>query len=61
MKLRYSIEGYKIYPLAEGYSAQTIIVYLSAMRTLIEFLEDKEIQEVTPDGLQKFMSYLVTG
>ncbi len=60
MKLRYGLEGYKIYALAGGYSAQTIMVYLSAMGTLIEFLGDKEIQEVTSDDLQKFKGYLVT-
>jgi integrase/recombinase XerD len=60
MQLSKAMEGYKIGALAEGYSQLTLITYQSALGTLIEYLGDKEIQEVTSDDLHNFMSFLVT-
>ena len=60
MQFSKALEGYKIAALAEGYSQPTLITYQSALGTLIEYLGNKEIQEVTSDDLYGFMSFVVT-
>jgi len=47
MQLSKALEGCKMAALAEGYSQLTLITYQSALGTLMEYLGDKEIQEVT--------------
>jgi integrase/recombinase XerD len=60
MQLSKALEGFKIGALAEGYSQLTIITYLSALGTLVEYLGDREVQSITSDDLHGFMSFLVT-
>jgi integrase/recombinase XerD len=60
MQLSKALEGYKIASLAAGYSQLTLITYISALNTLIEYLGDKEIGLITSGDLHQFMSYLVT-
>lgn len=55
MQLSKALEGYKTAALAEGYLQLTLINYPSALGTLIEYLGNKEIQEVTSDDLHGFM------
>lgn len=60
MQLSQALEGYVLAALAEGYSQFTITVYRSALKTMIEYLGDREITSVTTNDLRSFMTYLVT-
>jgi len=60
MQLSKALQGYRISSLAEGFSQLTIRTYLSALNTLIDYIGDKEIEQITSDELLGFMSYLVT-
>jgi integrase/recombinase XerD len=60
MQLSKAIDGYLVAALADGYSQLTLSTYRSALRTMLEFLGDKELSSITTDELRGFMTYLVT-
>ena len=60
MQFSKALQGYRISSLAEGFSQLTIRTYLSALNTLIDYIGDKQIEQITSNELRGFMSYLVT-
>ena len=60
MQLSKAIEGYIIAALAEGYSQLTLNAYRSALSTMLEYLGDKDVADITKEDLRGFMNYLVT-
>lgn len=58
MKLSKAIQGYGFAASADGYSAVTLTVYKSALQTMLEFLGDKEVGDITTDDLRSFLIYL---
>jgi integrase/recombinase XerD len=60
MQLSKAIEGYIFSALADGYSQLTLRTYHSALETIMEYLGDKEVEEITTNDLKGFMHYLVT-
>jgi integrase/recombinase XerD len=60
MQFSKAIEGYIIAALSEGYSQLTLTTYRSALNTMVEYLGDKELADITIEDLRSFMNYLVT-
>ena len=59
MLLSAAIEGFLLTGRSH-YSSDTIAIYKWALSRLLIFLDDKELEEVTPDDLTRFISYLRT-
>jgi integrase/recombinase XerD len=60
MQFSKAIDGYIIAALSEGYSQLTLTTYKSALNTMVEYLGDKELADITTEDLRGFMNYLVT-
>jgi len=60
MELSKAIEGYIFSALADGYSQLTLTPYRSALGTMVEFMGDKEVKQITTNDLRGFMNFLVT-
>jgi site-specific recombinase XerD len=54
------IKGYTIAALADGYSQSTLNTYRYALNTMVEYMRDKEVSDITTEDLRGFMNYLVT-
>jgi integrase/recombinase XerD len=60
MKFSEAIKGYLYDFVADGYSQQTAYLYKTLLPKVAKFLGDPEIDQVTPDDLQRFIMYLRT-
>lgn len=60
MQLSKAIEGYILAALSEGYSQLTLNAYRSALNTMVEYLDDMDLETITTDDLRGFMKYLLT-
>lgn len=61
MKLSEAIEGCFRTLSSEGYARDTLTGYRSSLNTMIEYLGDRQVDEVSTDDLRSFMSWLVNG
>jgi len=60
MQFSKAIEGYTIAALADGYSQSTLNTYRYALNTMVEYIGDKEVSDISTENLRGFMNYLVT-
>ncbi len=60
MKISDAIDGYIVSSLADDSSELTLREYRSALFTLIKFLDDKELKDITQEDVRRFMVYLRT-
>ncbi|HMD88202.1 MAG TPA: site-specific integrase [Anaerolineaceae bacterium] len=59
MRLRKAVEGYLL-DITTSFSLRTVELYRSDLGVFLRFMNDPELEEITPIQLSKFMSYLRT-
>ena len=60
MKLSKAVEGFTLDCAAGDYSPKTIQLYRGNLRILVDWIHDKELENITPLDLTHFMSYIRT-
>lgn len=60
MKLSKAVEGFLINCTAGNYAPTTVRLHSLNLRTLVRYLDDPNIKDITPGDLQRYMAYLRT-
>ena len=58
MNISRALEGYSIDGISDGYAEMTMKGYRSSLKTMITYLGDPEIEDITESDLRNFFGYL---